>query len=350
MLAIKVNGKYAEHVKMYLKKHAMLDIKHRVISSNSFIYFPICKQNGNYSGILAGLKKFDAVAVEKKFGSADRKPSYREILRKNLGRDYADATRGFEILGSIAIIEAEPRFARRVAAAVMESNKNIKTVLRKSGAVEGRYRTRKYAYVSGAKKYVAEYRENGAVLRFDVRKSFFSGKLSFERARLAAMSKGREHVLVMFAGVGPFAIELAKTNKDADVVAIELNRNAYEAMAENIKFNRTPNVRAVLGDVRTKAREYSNFADRIIMPLPKDSHSFLGEVFACARKKCIVHYYAFVEVEGGSDKCVGDLKKFFEAKNCGFKLLGTRTVRPYSPAIIEIVVDFAITKKHGTSL
>ncbi len=343
MLAIKVLAGRAERARRYLKKHAMLDAKHIPIARNKFIYFPIGAAKRGFA-LPSGMKAMGAEIADEKFDVSGSKPSYRDMLRKELGGDYGNVARGYEVLGNIAIIEAEPRLARKVAHAVMGINSNVKTVLRKSGAVSGRYRVRRYAYVAGKRNYVAEYRENGAVLRFDVRKTFFSGKLSYERGRIAGLSKGRENVMVMFAGVGPFAIELAKRNGSADVIAIELNRQAYRAMLENIELNKAGNVTAVCGDVKKLANKYKGFADRIVMPLPKDSRSFLDSVIMCAKRECTVHYYAFVPSDGGTEKCINELRGFFSGKGYSFKAIGIRTVRPYAHDTIEIVVDFRIAR------
>ena len=41
-----------------------------------------------------------------------------------------------------------------------------------------------------------------------------------------------------FAGVGPFAIEIAKSHPRASVLAIELNPSAYGYMLKNIRLNK----------------------------------------------------------------------------------------------------------------
>ncbi len=346
MLAIKVPRINAESVRKYLKKHAMLDAKHIPITRNNFIYFPISPENPG-SSMPKALAALRAEFSEKQFSVSGSKPSYRDMLREELGKDYDNVARGYEVLGNIAIIDAEAATAKKVAGVVMNINSNVRTVLRKSGAVHGVYRTREYAYVAGEKNYVSEYRENGAVLKFDVRKAFFSGKLSYERGRVAQLSKGAENVVVMFAGVGPFAIEIARHNRKSNVVAIELNKNAYKDMIGNIKLNKTENVKAVCGNVKKLAKKYKGFADRIVMPLPKDSHSFLGSVIDCAKSKCTVHYYTFVDNDRGTEKCISGLKDFFNEGGWSFKVLSIRTVRPYAHDTIEIVVDFRIAKRQN---
>ena len=343
MLGIKVKKQYAQKVKNYLSARTLLNNNYNVISSNYFIYFPIKTVNREELHILE--KSFDATLVEKTFDKITSKKNYKEILKKQLGKDYEKAPRGFEVLGNIAIIDCERSISKGIASSIMSVNTNIKTVIRKAGAVKGRYRKREYEYVSGVKTYIVSYKENGALLRFDVRDTFFSTRLAYERKRISELSKKPENVIVMFAGVGPFAIELAMHNKNANVIAIEINKKATEYMKKNILLNKVKNVKAISGDVKRKAVIYKNFADRIIMPLPKDSISFLDTVCKVASKNCIVHYYAFVDINMGLEKLINELKMYFHKKGFKFKVVFSRTVRPYSPEVIEIVLDFKITRK-----
>ncbi|MGC8479404.1 MAG: class I SAM-dependent methyltransferase [Candidatus Micrarchaeia archaeon] len=345
MLVVKVKTKYAESAKKYLSVHTLIDNNYNVLGSNYFIYFPIKSITTKELEILK--KRFKATIVNKKLEFRNSNKSYVELLKKILGDKFDTAPRGFEILGSLAIIDAEKDIAKKIATVIFSVNTNIKTVVRKAGSVKGRYRKRTYEYVAGDKTFDVLYRENGVVLKFDLRDTFFSTRLAFERKRIATLSKGDENVIVMFAGVGPFAIEIAKHNKNSKVVAIEINRNAVRYMKENIKINKVENVIALSGDVNKKILGYKNFADRIVMPLPKDSGSFLDAVVYAASESCIVHYYAFVDLDGGAKELENKLKTFFEKKNFKFESVFIRTVRPYSPNIIEIVIDFKIMRKKS---
>ena len=229
--------------------------------------------------------------------------------------------------------------AKKVAGAIMRTNRSIRTVLRKGGAVKGRYRTRKFHFVAGRKNYIANYRENGCTFRFDVRTAFFSARLAYERKRIAGLAKGGEKVVVMFSGVGPFAIEIAKAHGTCRVVAIELNKEAHKAALENKRLNRIDNVALVQGDVKKLAPEYKGFADRIVMPLPKGASKFLAEALLVAKDSCVVHYYAFCRADREKET-VERIRKFVESRGRKFRLIGKRTVRPYSSKEIEIVVDF----------
>ena len=249
--------------------------------------------------------------------------------------------RGYDLCGNIVVIDAAPEAAKGIGRKLMLENKNIETVLRKGGAVKGRYRTRKFIYVSGRRNYLATYRENGCVFSFDIRKAFFSTRLAFERKRVSSLVRNGERVVVMFAGVGPYSIEIAKLHKKCKVISIELNASASVYAKENARLNKTPNVVVEQGSVEKFGKKYAGFADRIIMPLPKDSASFLHTALEMCGRRCTIHYYAFCKADRTVEE-IDKLRAFFTIRKRRFKLLDQRTVRPYSATDIELAVDFVV--------
>jgi tRNA (guanine37-N1)-methyltransferase len=275
-----------------------------------------------------------------------KKASYRELLLAEIGRRrYEEVAKGFDILGNIAVIDADKDIAKKVARIIIETHKGVETVLRKEGAVRGKYRKRRYGFVLGKRNYIARYNENGCSFAFDVRKAFFSPRLAYERNRITNLSKDGETVVVMFAGVGPFAIEIAKHNRKSKVVAIELNKNAYKYMLENRSINKLDNVFPVLGDAADVPRGCRGSAQRIVMPLPWDSYRFLGSAFAMAGKRCVIHYYAFVEDKGREEE--EKLRKFSRSHRRKFRLMGKRVVSSYSTRTSEMVWDFEISRQSS---
>lgn len=340
MLAVKVRKESAEKVKRYLARRKLMNNNYRIIRSDEFIYFPLARRlDGAGAKTLA---KMRAELSDSTFPKSGDRSTYREMLERQLRSRYDDVVRGYDVIGEIAVIDAEKRDAKAVGRAIMSLNKNVKTVLSKAGPVTGRYRTRKYSYVLGKRQYSTIYRENGAAFRLDVRKAFFSTRLAYERGRVSDAAKEGENVVVMFAGVGPFAIEIAKRYKKSNVVAIELNRGAYSYLLDNIRINRLKNVVPELGDVNDVAKKYRNFADRIVMPLPKDSYEFLDSVVAVAKKRCVVHYYAFGDKDNAFVHHIEKLRGFFADRGKRFRVLYKRVVRTYSAKEIEIVIDFLI--------
>jgi tRNA (guanine37-N1)-methyltransferase len=332
MLGARVEKGKAEGLKKFLKKNGRLNSNYEVFRSNSFIYFPL---NGELDGKTEkAARRLGAELVDKKFKLLKGRMQKSRIIR--------NAARGYDLYGNIAVIDATPGAAKKMARLLLKSNKNIRTVLRKGGSVSGKYRTRKFIFVSGERKYIAAYRENGCLFRFDVRKVFFSTRLAYERKRISDLVRDGEHVMVLFAGVGPYAIEIAKSHKRSKVVAIELNSSACKNMRENIMLNKVKNVVCEEGDVNKFGDKYKGFADRIVMPLPKDSSSFLPVALKMSKRGCVIHYYHFCRADKVKD-ITNSVKLFFRKKGANATVVNQRAVRPYSSREIEIVLDIRVS-------
>ncbi|MDE1767835.1 MAG: class I SAM-dependent methyltransferase family protein, partial [Candidatus Micrarchaeota archaeon] len=330
-----------EKVKTYLARQKLMDNNYRIIRSDKFIYFPLSSAIEGKSR--KTIESAGGQIADFKFGKNPNIGTYSSVLGKHAEGNYQDVAKGYDLVGDIAIVESDSaKSAKAMAKAIMKVNRNIKTVLRKAGAVGGRYRTRKYAYVAGERKYDTIYRENGASFKLDLRKTFFSTRLAFERDRIRKASRDGENVMVMFAGAGPFAVEIAKMRKKSRVVAMELNKKAYEYMLENVRLNHADNVVPELGDVKVLVKKHKHFADRIVMPLPKDSYNFLDCVLIAAKPRCIVHYYGFGNRSDAFDYHIKKLHGFFARNGRRFRVLYKRTARTYSPSQIEVAIDFLI--------
>ena len=341
MKFLKVERARAEKARVHVVRLNLLDSSRPVQHSRSYVYFPISIMGAKAK------KAFDrmgAQVVSRREAKKGEKPSYREQLSRILTKkEFSQLARGYDQIGDIVVIEftGSRSKEREIAQILIDSNISIKTVLAKAGAVRGKYRVRKLRYVAGIENFIATCRENGCTFRFDTRKVFFSNRLSYERSRILGLVKDRENVMVMFAGIGPFAIEIAKANRHSKIVAVELNRFGYRYMLENVKLNKVDNVKPVLGDVKRVSVKYRNFADRIIMPLPMSSMNFLDEAYKVARKRAIVHLYAFAD----KPETVKDAVRM-HAKKKGYEVrfLEWREVRPYSTTDSEYAVDYQILK------
>jgi tRNA (guanine37-N1)-methyltransferase len=331
----KVQKEHAEKLRCALAKNGVLANNTDALHSDSYVLFPVTIATATIKKLI---RQNGGTLIDKK----GKKP---DVRKRELDR-HRSIARGYDVLGNIAIIEADDpssTSAKRYASEIMLSSKRITTVLAKAGPVSGRYRIRKLRHIAGKRTYIADMTENGCRFVFDVRKTFFSVRLSFERQRISSLSKGKENVMVLFAGVGPFAIELAKKNPNAAIVAVELNKNAYEMMKKNIMLNKVGNVAPVCGDAGKVAKNYKNFADRVIMPLPKDSHSFIRQAASMSKRNGKIHIYMFVGKESPAKEGIKKLRK--ELGGAGkLRLQGWRKVRDYSHSEIEIVMDLYLHK------
>lgn len=342
----KIEQRGADKLRKLVMRLKLFDSSRSTIHSRSYVYFPIVDIVHAKDIKLIG--RVGAYITSRSGHKGDTKKSYRESLERAIGKkELSKLSNGYDQLGNIAIIEfrGSSRNAVKIAKLLMRYNSSIKTVFAKAGAVSGKYRVRNVKYVAGLRNYVATYKENNCVFKFDIRKVYFSNRLSFERSRILGKVKSGENVMVMFAGVGPFAIEISKNVAETKVVAIELNRAAYKYMLENIQINRLSNVKAVLGDVKSVAKMHANSADRIVMPLPKSSMDFLDSVYTVARKSAVVHLYAFSESKSPFNDVIKRIREHSKKRNYSVRVLDKRVVRPYSAKECEVVIDYAIRKK-----
>ena len=335
----KISKDRAEELKKFLIRNSVLVKGFKVLHSNSYVLYPVDIK-------VAKIKKL----IEKRGGTlvADASGSSTAALPEAAAKKQNFRMPGYDILGNISVVEIPDGMEGEegaISKAIMESHKGVGTVLAKAGPVTGIYRTRKLKYVAGKRSYIATYRENGCTFRFNVRDVFFSSRLSYERARIASLASPREKVIVMFAGAGPFAIEIAKRQPSAEVIAIDINRKAFEWMKENVSINKTSNVTPVLGDVDAVAEKYAGFADRIVMPLPKSSHLHMRSALLMAKKKAVIHVYAFGSTEGAAADTAKEVGRLADEIGYSARSVFSRVVRNYSPKENEVVVDFIVRKR-----
>lgn len=335
-LCIKIEKQKAESVRKMLLSKGLLDTAHEVSHDSLFVYFPVTgKPQGKFSYVQKTLKK------------REMKPfSLKEALANKLTAAELDSlVSSFDIIGSIAIIEIPDSLKKRekeIAKAVMAVHHSVKTVAKKLSAMEGVYRVRRLKVIAGKRTLQTEYHENGARMRLDVGKVYFSPRLATERKRIAELVQPNEKVLVMFAGVGPFALVIAKKQPTAKIAAIELNPAAVKYMKRNVKLNKMANVAAIKGDVRAISKKYAHWAGRIAMPLPHSADRFLDCAFECAKKGCVVHFYSIAHE--GNLFAEAEEKVKAEAKRAGkqVSILNRHIVRPYAPHVVQVVLDFRV--------
>jgi tRNA (guanine37-N1)-methyltransferase len=255
-------------------------------------------------------------------------------------------------VGEIAVVELPSELAEYknlVGEAILEAHKNVRTVLAKSGVVEGVCRLREYEVIAGLPNTETVHREHGCKYFLDLEKVYFSPRLSHEHYRVASQVKGTETVIDMFAGVGPFSVLIAKLHNDVKVFAVDVNPDAVRYLEKNIITNGVfGKVVPILGDVRKVVRErLQGTADRVIMNLPEKAVEYVD--VACEALKPeggIVHYYEFAE---GLNAVEVAKKHLSEAiSKTGRSISGfssARTVREVAPFKFQVVVDAIIRKK-----
>lgn len=257
--------------------------------------------------------------------------------------------RSFNILGNIAIVNFSDSVSsldkRKFAKHILDKNKNIKTVLEKSGKFSGRLRKMQTRYLAGEKNKEVLYKENNCSFRFNIDRTYFSPRLSNERKEIASFIKRDSEVLVMFAGVAPFSIVIAKNSKSKKVYSNEINREANKYAELNAEINGVRNkIEFIQGDIRKvalKLKKQNKKFDFIVMPRPNLKESFLEQAFMLSKKGTKIYYYDFCKDDEMNlivDKVKEQAKKFKKK----IKILKVKPAGEIAPYKIRVRVDFEV--------
>jgi tRNA (guanine37-N1)-methyltransferase len=256
--------------------------------------------------------------------------------------------KAYDNFGNIAVVKFPEEFKLKAkktfAEKLLKDQKGIKTVLEKKERIKGRLRKLSTNYIAGEKTKEVLYRENGCVFRFNIDKTYFSPRLSNERREIADRIKKGETVLVMFAGVAPYSIVIAKLSKAKKVFSNEINREANKYSELNIKLNKVKDkIELLNGDIKrlVKSGKIKQKFDVIVMPRPQLKESFLKEAFTLAKKGTRVYYYDFCRADE-INSVVEKIKR--EAGECGKKIriLKIKKAGELAPYKIRLRVDFQI--------
>ena len=170
--------------------------------------------------------------------------------------------------------------------------------------------------LAGLDKMTTTVNEHGNVFEFDYSKVYWNSRLQTEHQRISKLISPDDTVFDVFAGVGPFAIPVAKKCKE--VYANDLNTESYKALIHNAELNKvSKNIKAFNMDGREFLEKVviennickeenceipKSIKKHIIMNLPAIAPEFL-DVFAEKFKlfnlplklhaNIIVHCYCF---------------------------------------------------------
>jgi len=279
----------------------------------------------------------------------------------------------YDVLGSAAVVRFPLDFKKtekkKFAEKLLKKQKAIKTVLEKKGKIKGRLRKISTTYIAGEKTKEVLYRENNCVFRFHVDKTYFSPRLSNERKEIAKQIKKGDEVLVMFAGVAPFSIVIAKNSKAKKVVSNEINREANKYAKLNIELNKVKDrVELLPGDIKKVTEKlcarFSSEAikeiahprregrlcegnrrcprfDVIAMPRPQLKETFLKQAFKLSKKGTRIFYYDFCAVIE-KDSIVEKIKQEAKENKKKIKILQVKSAGEIAPYKVRVRVDFQV--------
>jgi tRNA (guanine37-N1)-methyltransferase len=200
-------------------------------------------------------------------------------------------------------------------------------------------------YIAGEKNKEVLYKENGCSFRFNVDTTYFSPRLSNERKEIACLIKKNSDVLVMFAGVAPFSIVIAKNSKPNEIYSNEINREANKYAEMNADINGVKNriifVNGNIKKVALKLKFQNKKFDFIVMPRPNLKESFLEQAFMVSKKGTKVYYYDFCKIDE-TEKVVDKIKDQAAKFKKKIKILKVKSAGEIAPYKIRVRVDFEV--------
>ena len=346
MVVVKVPKHAAEEVIERARKLSLLDRCREVVREGDFVLIPLTSP---LPDVAEGVEVVDKCLPARR--SSPR--SVLDALKGRVPREMLDKVpRSYDIVGDVVVVNDMrlPRdFWGLFVEAIRGVHKNVRVVLVKVGGISGEERVGGYEIIYGDEGAETLHKEHGCVFKVDVRKAFYTPRLSGERLRIAKQVGEGEVVVDMFAGVGPFSIIIAKHKPGTRVYAVEKNPAAYNYLRENIRLNKMGGrVFPYMGDARKvlSTARFRRVASRVIMNLPAGAFEFLDTAIQVAGEDAVIHYYAFAE-KGKREKTTEALRNKLLELTPEFKILTTRIIKEVSPSKDMLVYDILVMKKHN---
>jgi len=275
------------------------------------------------------------------------------MLKKTLGsllttKESDELISAFDQIGDIIIVRIPDLLLPKkklIGETLLEQVKNAKSIFHQSSSVEGTFRTRDLEIIAGDDKTETEYKEFGCRFIVDVRKAFFSPRLSSERIRIAELVNDGEVIVNMFGGIGMFSIIAAKKKK-CTVYNIDINPDAAKFCQKNIEINKLAgNVISIHGDaIDVIKNQLENKSNRTLMLLPEKSDEFLNLAIQTTKNNGIIHYYSHIHADKKSDAAKLSEQHYLDVTSVQSTILGSKIVRPVGPRFYQTVVDTKIEK------
>jgi tRNA (guanine37-N1)-methyltransferase len=256
----------------------------------------------------------------------------------------------FDVIGNIAIIDLRSEltpYAVEIGKGILRVNPNVRLVVRKSGEVSGKFRTRRLQILAGSGGMETVHREFSCSYYLDISSVYFNPRLAHERLRVAKQVKENEVVVDMFAGVGPYSILIAKLQPTSRVYSIDINPSALKYLEANTFGNRVADrVAPLLGDARELSKlKVRGIADRVIMNLPSEAGNYIDAALRTLKTDGgIVHFYQFTQRDTIVDSVKDSFKSSVVDMNREVKSLNfCKAIREIAPGKVQVAMDVAVT-------
>jgi tRNA (guanine37-N1)-methyltransferase len=332
-LAVKAPKGVGESTRKKLLELGVLDVSLRIVRSDDMLIIPITSTTSG----MEDLEMVEGDFEERGLTETD----YKKVV------DLPDDLRhllptSFDTIGDVGIIRLEDELvphAEEVGRALRQVYPRLRVVAMDRG-VKGDFRVRELVVVAGEGGLETEHLEYGLRLMVDPGKVYFNPRLANERRRVASLVRPGELVVDMFAGVGPFAIMIAKYSHATTVFAIDVNPDAIHYLRENIEVNKVSNVVPLEGDSRNVIFDLP-CADRLVMNLPHSARDFYADALTRLSFGGTMHLYHICDRSEMDEVTEGLVS---EAMGMGVKVEVERCeeLKTYSPSASVFALDLRL--------
>jgi tRNA wybutosine-synthesizing protein 2 len=233
------------------------------------------------------------------------------------------------------------KYASFIGEKTLEYDQRILSVAVRTGPTEGTTRLPSYLLVAGNGNTITTHIEDEVKFRLDPLRLTFSGGNRRERMRVSKLVKDGEKVVDMFSCVGQFALHIAKS-ANVEVTAIEINKDAFHFLLENIRLNKLEKrVAAILGDCREVHPKRA--ANRIVMGYLHDTIEYLPYALeTLVEDGGIVHMHMNVP-ESRSEDIIMDIEQVCRVHGYSSTTIAQH-VKNYSPGVGHYVFDITVSE------
>ena len=235
--------------------------------------------------------------------------------------------------GDVSADDSLPEERREaVGEALLELHGNADTVLARGG-ISGMRRDPATEVVAGVGETETVHVEHGTKYALDLSSVMFSPGNKAERARMGEVVESDERVFDTFAGVGYFALPMARAG--AEVTAAEIDPEAYRLLVENARLNGVSDrLHPVLGD----CRDIETTADRVVMG-HYEAHEFLDTALDALVSGGTLHLHEATPESLFPERPVERLRSAADDAGRSIEVLGTRVVKDHSAGVVHGVID-----------
>jgi tRNA wybutosine-synthesizing protein 2 len=252
------------------------------------------------------------------------------------------APSSWAVVGSVILVAVgEAPRPEELGEALLAMHGGADTVCDRGG-IDGEHREPAMRVIAGEGDTETVHREHGTEYALDLATVMFSPGNKAERARMGDVVGNGEAVLDMFAGIGYFALPMARAG--ARVTAVERNPAAFSYLLENAMRNGVSDrIEPYRADCRNVLEAYEGDPfERVVMGY-YDAYEYLDPALSVLDPGGVVHLHEATPEAVAPDRPIERLREATERAGREVDVLETRTVKGYSEGVSHVVVDARVT-------